>query len=425
MKQPTAEDWGLLECLASERDDLLDRLKALRHRFGSSCVTDSPVVLIAGCDDTACGALVKHCFGLEALRSSNASGTTPLVITNKATVLPTILASLPRIVSQQLQGQIVILAHWPTAVPASALSQLQEVPNLSLFTLIGRLGQPLSARERKLAATLVDVAATAKVLFVGLSGEDASRDELAELSEYSKIVMQRTGFSGTRMITTGVWLLNAGVADSSLLVSDPLTFATRVTGECLASSIQAAQTQALLGILRDIRATHDVRAQPLPDISEQDEVALTRDFDHYLDLLGSNLVSEIQRWSLDDATTKLCGYARDSIKHWGAYITTEGRWLNHVETLRPGTHKLLLAQVENALTALDVRRTPQPARNQSQPAASSIRHNKALGAVQPIDFLVQSLREFWSQWQGTKMTFERAIQEAKCGATGLAAGLAC
>lgn len=343
MKQPTADDWALLESLAGERHDLLDRLRVLRRRLDPASATDLRVAFIAGCDQVAFGVLLKHGFGLDALRASRAAGTTPLIVTSKSAMLPSPLDTFPRIISAQSQGPIQILGHWPSGVPASAFSKLQHIPHLGLFALVSRLGQPLSARERQLVETFSGLAVTAKVLFVGLSGEDANRDELAELVAYSKIVMQQSGFAGTRMLASGVWYPSGAAADSSFLVENPIDFVTLADVSCSASNAEAAQVQALVGFIQDIRTAHGVRERPLPDVSEEEALQLIQDFDGYLDALGSQLALEVKQWSPEDATTKLRWYVRDAIQSWGAYISPEGHWLKHIETLRPGVDPTALS----------------------------------------------------------------------------------
>jgi hypothetical protein len=168
---------------------------------------------------------------------------------------------------------------------------LRQLPALDLFVLVSRLGHPLPSRERALAHALSDLATLSKVLFVGLKGEEATRDDIAELGAYAKIVMQRQGFSGTRFLAAATWLPNAepGNVPVAQAIEDPLAFAGLASEDLPRDIADSAREAALSRLLRDIRAIHPDRDRPLPAVSEEDALQLTRDLDRFMKKLGEEL----------------------------------------------------------------------------------------------------------------------------------------
>jgi hypothetical protein len=71
---------------------------------------------------------------------------------------------------------------------------------------------------------------------------------------------------------------------------------------------------------------------------------------------------DVQSWPVGQATDRARRFVLDAVRGWGAYVTTEGHWLRHVETLRPGMQAALFAQVEQALDRVEVRPMPNVSR---------------------------------------------------------------
>jgi hypothetical protein len=204
--------------------------------------------------------------------------------------------------------------------------------------------------ERDIARSLAGVAATVRVLVLGIPGEEPTATDLAEVSAFAIRQMRQAGFGDGRCLGASVWFTGGErrpgtVADvGAFLMVDP-------------AEVAAGRAGMAQGALAGLLAEMCQRAEKSPEdhqaaIPEDERNRLTRELAGYLADLGRELDRQgAQRRAR--TTAGLCKYALDALRGWGAYTSIEGYWMKYVERLRPGTQQAFLAEAESALALLE------------------------------------------------------------------------
>jgi hypothetical protein len=230
------------------------------------------------------------------------------------------------------------------------LMQLASLGFIDQLVLVTRLAQPLTQSERELAASLNPVSATVRVLIVAVPGEDPTARDSAEVAAYAGNYMRQAGFGDGRCLGAGVWFTKGNARDNT--ISD------------LGNFLRIDQMKVILG--RD-RIFRDGLAALLAEIENKstgtsiapgvaippgERERLVRELSTYLSALGNKVLRDAEGKSTITKET-IREYCLDAIRGWAAYVGVEGHWMKYVETLRPGAHSALLAEVTSALEYVD------------------------------------------------------------------------
>ncbi len=235
--------------------------------------------------------------------------------------------------------------------------------------LVTRLGQPLHMQEREIAQGLASLAATVRVLVVGLPGEEPTEGELVEVSAFAASQMRQAGFRHGRCLGTGIWF--TGGAKRNGTIADVEAFLA-VDSADVAAGRSGMIGNALASLIEDIRQ----RAENLPDavapVADDECDRLIRELGSFLADLGRELNRQTEK-KMPLTTETLRRYGLDALRSWGAYSSIEGFWLKYVERVRPGTQAAFLAKAEAALALLDF-----------QPGSAPVEVVAAPGEVPPL-----------------------------------------
>ena len=202
----TEADWQTVQSLAQQVNFPAERVSLARKRLmAEPSRHGSPFTLVVGRPDAGIELVLARHFAPEVAEKLKESGERPLVLGPKPSeilppftswpVLP--LASLP-------EGHILALRIARRPDPG-LLAQLGGLGYIDQLILVTRLGGPLHEQERDIARALVPLAATVRVLIVGLPGEEPSTNELAEVSAYAFAQMRQAGFRSGRCRSADIW----------------------------------------------------------------------------------------------------------------------------------------------------------------------------------------------------------------------------
>lgn len=351
MKEISPGDWDDLQALASRVGFPTERVGLLRRRFENSAPRpDSPYVLVVGRPSAGIELFFSRWFNPEVAEELRKAKNVPLVIgATPNNVQPKIGLWPTRKSSKIKQGHLIALCA-SGKPPVDVLAQLASLIYMDELILVTRLGQPLHIKEREIAETFASLAATARVLIVGVPGEEPTQSELAEVIAYTISQMRQLGFSRGRCLGAGVWFTDDRQRPGT--INDIETFLTADQKETAEAKPAMAQ-QAVVNLFDELEQKAKVAPSTQQAVISDDESdRLVRDLDNYLSDLGRELDRQAQN-NQTFSTEMLRAYARDVIRGWGAYTTVEGFWLKYIERLRPGTQAAFFTEAESALSLLN------------------------------------------------------------------------
>ena len=388
----TATDWDALQELGG-RIGLAERVAALRRRLESGRNRPgAPYLLLAGRPDAGIERLLAGWLGPEAAENLKKAGSLPLVIGPRPEEVRPRLSSWPTWRFPRLPVGHLIALRTPVLPPADVTAQLAALGLIDQMVLVTRLFMAMHERERELAEAMASLAATGRVVLIGLPGEEPTPADLAEVPAFAVHQMRLHGFDGGRCLGADLWFASDnGPAPATLTdPADLLQIDASTTEAGRAGMSQRAVAQLLKEVWKWI-LDHPEDDSVVPPVPEEERERLTRELSHFLADLGREVErSMAERLGIGGAHVRR--FAGDAIRGWGAYTTVEGHWMKYVERLRPGLQAALVAEAQVAADCLDFR-----AKIDSAPAVAP---------TSPLGLL------------------DRVILEAKRLAVGLACGLA-
>ncbi len=390
----TATDWATL-------GDLVDRVKLPSERAGVLCRRiehgsrpGSPYQLLVGRPGGGLELLLGRWVGLAAAEALEKAAGQPLVLgLAPDTVRPALGAWPTHAWSGGPPGHLIALRT--TGVLSAGLAgQIATLGHLDLVVWVTRLSQALNETEREQLRGFAALAATARVLVVGLAGEEASEADLAEVTAFATARARQAGF-GARCLGTAVWFPGTSATRPGAL-ADPGPF---VAADPAAAAVgkDEMMRRALADLLVEVcRRAEESPPQAALPVEEAEAQRLTRELAGYLADLGRELARHAAgpRPATDEA---LRSYALAALRGWGAYTSIEGHWMKYVERLRLGIQEAFLAEAQEALAGLE-----------APPAPAPCPLTEPLPAAEP----------------GEPTWVDRAILEAKRVVVGLVCGLA-
>lgn len=362
-------DWESLQNLASRVGGPTEKVSLLRRRMEAPpSRPGSPYTLVAGLQDSGIELFLARWLGPEVAEELKRTGERPMVIGPRTGEVQPRLGTWPTFKVTSIETGHLIALRTIARPTADILAQLASLGLIDQAVLVTRLGQPLQMREREVASSLAPFAATVRVLVVGLPGEEATENELAEVSAYAVKQMRQAGFRGGRCVGAGVWFTEGKEAPGA--ISDLRSFLS-VDQASVAFGRHGMNATALAAVIDEIRQKADLLpAAPAP-VAEDECDRLIREFERYLTDIGQEIGRDVQK-PLAMSAERLRKQVQDTIRSWGAYTTIEGHWLKYVERIKPGTQRELLAKVDDAIGLLDYHPgtgpgVPIPAADSSSP----------------------------------------------------------
>jgi len=350
-------DWDALQALAGRVGLSAERVGMLRRRVENATPRPgSPYTLIVGRPDAGIELLLGRWLAPEAADELQKVSNRPLVIgPNPGEVRP----------------RLGIWANWKTTAfgpghlialrtagkpAADTLAQLLSLGHVDEAVLVTRLGQPLHMHERELAQALAGLAATVRVLVVGLPGEEPTDNELAEVSAFAASQMRQAGFREGRCLGAGVWFTGGPKRNGCIAEVGPFL---AVNPDEVAVGRSGMIRNAIATLIADIRPKAEAMPVVVSSVAEDECDRLIRELGAYLADLGKELTRQMDK-PTPLTTESLRRYAIDAIRSWGAYASIEGHWMKYVERLRPGTQASLLAEAEAAMALLEFQPGSKP-----------------------------------------------------------------
>jgi hypothetical protein len=350
-------DWDALQALAGRVGLSAERVSMLRRRVEDATPRPgSPYVLIVGRPDAGIELLLARWLAPEAADELQKTGGRPLVIgPNPGEVRPRLGIWPTWKTSRSGPGHLIALraAGKPAA---DTLAQLLSLGHVDEVVLVTRLGQPLHMSERELAQAMAGLAATVRVLVVGLPGEEPTDNELAEVSAFAVSQMRQGGFREGRCLGAGVWFTGGPKRNGSIAEVGP--FLAIHPGE-VAAGRSGMIRYAVAAAIADIRQKAEAMPVVFSSVAEEECDRLIRELGAYLADLGKELVRQIDKPTLLTSES-FRRYAIDAIRSWGAHASIEGHWMKYVERLRPGTQAAFLTEAEAAMELLEFQPGSKP-----------------------------------------------------------------
>ncbi|HEX6371137.1 MAG TPA: hypothetical protein VF006_19620 [Longimicrobium sp.] len=364
MADPTPADWDRLRALCQRAEIPTERVDRLAASWTAPPAAGA-VTLVAGAPATL-ALLLARWLGADTARALPADGETPLVIgPHPETVQPS-LGEWPGRVNRKLGRHLVVI---PSAgpIPTKVRSSLAALGVADQLLLASRLSQPLPTDERRLAASLAPLAATARVVFVGLPSEETSPAERAELAAFGCAQLEANGFRD-RCGGAGVWYTEPPRPADTVAALDAW-LAERP--EEVAAGRTAAGRAGLARLLADIEKAPD--RQPDVELSAGDADELGRKFAHHLSVLGQRVHGLADAGEFAD-TAACRAFVVDTLTGWSGRASLEGMMLDYAESVRPGIRAELPAQAAAAAELLHYTPPPPPPTRRRAPGGRLLRH---------------------------------------------------
>ncbi|MBI1830468.1 MAG: hypothetical protein HYR84_03345 [Planctomycetes bacterium] len=360
-------DWDGLQALAGRVGLSTERVGILRRRVEDTGPRPGgPFTLIVGRPDAGIELLLARWLAPEAVDELRKVGDRPLVIgANPGEVKPR-LGVWPGWQSSKMTAGHLIVVRTAGKPSADVIAQIQSLGYVDQVVIVTRLGQPLHMNEREIVQALAGLAATVRVLLVGIPGEEPTENELTEVTAFASNQMRQCGYREGRCLGAGVWFTGGEARPgclpdvSAFLMVDPTQVAAGRTGMI---------RNAVVAVLAEIREKADKAPVAYATIADDECDRLVKELGSYLADLGRELTRQIDKPGT--ATTEtLRRYALDALKSWGAYASIEGHWMKYVEKVRPGTQAAFFAEAESALSLLDFQPGTKPAEVAAQAESS-------------------------------------------------------
>lgn len=361
-----AAEWEKLRRLAGRSGVSADRIAALQKRLDPARARPgAPYTLVAGRPDGGLEVLLSRWVAPAAAKALLQAGERPLVLGPDPTPLCPRIGGWNTFPIPQAGVPACPWAptgdappgHWiavriPIPPEVDLIAQLGTLGYLEQLVIVTRLGQPLHQIEREFARTFSGLCATVRVLIVALPSEDASANDVAELSAYAAAQMRDQGVSLGRYLGAGVWRSEPKPEDVGT-ITDLARFLA-IDQERSRAHRDGLFQHALRDALQEIEEGAKQLSEPqrsLPEIPSEEQDRFARELRTYLADLGRQLRRSLtgpQQFS-DDSVRQA---ARDAFRGWGAGVTIEGFWLKHLEQLRPGFREAFFAAADASLLEL-------------------------------------------------------------------------
>ncbi len=351
MREITESDWKDIGNLAERISYPSERIIFLKRRLETNAPRNgAPLVLIAGMPKCGIELLLSRLLKPEVAEELEKS-TRPLVIgKSPATVQPKI-GSWATVKSSSPEAGHFIALRTEGKPPADTLAQIASLGYVDQAVLVTRLGQPLQMKERELAQSLGSLAATMRVLVVGLPSEEATASELAEVSSYAASRMRLSGFDDGRFLGASVWFTDSAARSGAITDVKGFFKIDQINAESGRSGMIQHALSQLFADLRQ-RAENAPITTVSANLSDDDKNRLVQELNSYLADLGREVERQKQVRRLTNTDT-LRRYVMDAVRGWGAYTGVEGHWLRYVEQVKPGTQADLMKETEAAAALLD------------------------------------------------------------------------
>lgn len=255
----SSADWDALQTLARRVGLAAERVGLLRRRVEDlASRPGSPYVLVVGRPDAGIELLLARWLAPEVAEELQKVGDRPLVIGATPSEVRPRLGVWPTWKWSKYGPGHLIALRTAGKPAADTLAQLLSLGYVDQVVLVTRLGQPLHMQERETSQVLAALAATVRVLVVGLPGEEPTASELTEVSAFAANPMHLAGFRDGRCLGTGIWF--TGGAKRNGTISDVAAFLAVDSADVSAGS-KGMIGNALAGLIDDIRQ----RLDKLPD----------------------------------------------------------------------------------------------------------------------------------------------------------------
>ncbi len=206
MTQLSPAEWKRLEALATQVGVSPEQVGMVRRRMETNRAHPGhPYTMLIGRPDGGLEVLLAGWIGSEAIQALKQAGEKPLILGREPEQVRPTLSNWPALTWKPCEPGHLIAWRSPGKPGADLLAQLGSLGYVDQLVLVTRLGKPLDQVEREMARSLSPLAVTARVLVVGLAGEEPTADDLAEISAYAAAQMRQAGFLGGRDLGAGVW----------------------------------------------------------------------------------------------------------------------------------------------------------------------------------------------------------------------------
>lgn len=359
MTEPTTADWDRLRALCQradirpERVDPVEKIWGVAHGCG-------PVIFVAGAAKTL-ALFLSRWIGVPAADALSGANGAPLVIGPKPETVQPPLGRWPCLTRRELGARHIVAIPSTGGLNAAIRSALAGLGTADQVLIVSRVSQPMATDERQLAASFAPLAATARVVFMALPGEEGTQTERAELGAYGVNLLEANGFRG-RCTGAGVWLTEgARPADTIQKLEDWLS---SERPEDIAAGRSEAGRAALATMLSDIEKATDRLPDTALKLDEADE--LGSKFAHHVAEMGKRLHDLADAGEFLDSTA--CRkFMVDTLCSWNNKASLEGMLLDYVNTIRPGIKAELPDQ---ATAAADLLRYEASIKSSSTPIST-------------------------------------------------------
>ena len=186
MTQLSPAEWKRLEALATQVGVSPEQVGMVRRRMETNRAHPGhPYTMLIGRPDGGLEVLLAGWIGSEAIQALKQAGEKPLILGREPEQVRPTLSNWPALTWKPCEPGHLIAWRSPGKPGADLLAQLGSLGYVDQLVLVTRLGKPLDQVEREMARSLSPLAVTARVLVVGLAGEEPTADDLAEISAYA------------------------------------------------------------------------------------------------------------------------------------------------------------------------------------------------------------------------------------------------
>ena len=339
---------GLVGLSSDRIKKLEDRVVQVENRDGA------PYVLVLGQKHGALELLLSHWLNPSVSDALAAAAETPLVLSEPTATLKDIVGTWPSCPQTIFRNQCYFAAQSLGPLSSFSLGQLRQLTLFDLCILVVRLGQPLTRQDLQMAESMVGLAATIKVLMVGLPSENVSANEIAELVAYSKAQLSKLGFHAQQIKESAVWYIDGksrfgSIGDLPSFLASAQATHSRVQWSPLyqdlksivEDGLQRSQVQA-----KDVAISATIPNEEVDRLAAELQMFLIDAIDKLRETLPLRCDDEHPGKSIANI-----------MSGWNAGACIEGFWVRYVEELRPGTHAGLVNFSESAFeTIVSIRR---------------------------------------------------------------------
>ena len=333
-----AVDWNRIRALCARAGISPERVDRLEKNYSGAPITG--VTLLAGTSKTLALFLARW-LGSNAAAALSAAGGAPLVIGQNPDAIQPAVGIWPGLVSYELEQRHIVAIESSGAIAATLRSAIASLGTVDQAAIISRLGQPLPADERQLIKSMATIAATARVVFMGMPSEEGTPDERTELAAYGIAQLEAHGFQG-RCLGAGVWYAD-GVRPADTIQNVVEWLAVRAD-DVVAGRVAAGEAE-LSALLAEAEVSPDRPSDAELSIEEADD--LGRKFNHHVTELGRRL-KELADAGEFPNTAACRSFFVESLHGWRSRASLEGMLLDYVENARPGIKAELREQAAEA-----------------------------------------------------------------------------